>query len=112
MPNHHRINKNLAFSVNNIFTPKKRHLKKPSENQSEFARAKRHVHCRQGILEKTLKFVSGEWLLSSCIATGIEIVPIFIKADNAEEEMEKYLKNNTQKRNKSVFSHQKKWQLN
>jgi len=33
----------------------------------------------------------GEWLLSSYIATGIENVPIFIKADNAEKEIEKYL---------------------
>jgi hypothetical protein len=37
-----------------------------------------------GILEKTLEFAPGEWLLSSYIATGIENVPIFIKADNAE----------------------------
>jgi len=45
----------------------------------------------QGILEKTLEFAPGEWLLSSYIATGIENVPIFIKADNAEKEIEKYL---------------------
>ncbi len=45
----------------------------------------------QGILEKTLEFAPGEWLLSSYIATGIENVPIFIKADNAEEEIEKHL---------------------
>lgn len=48
----------------------------------------------QGILEKTLEFAPGEWLLSSYIATGIENVPIFIKADNAEEEIEKHLPNN------------------
>ncbi len=48
-----------------------------------------------GILEKTLEFAPGEWLLSSYIATGIENVPIFIKADNAEKEVEKYLKENT-----------------
>ena len=48
----------------------------------------------QGILEKTLEFAPGEWLLSSYIATGIENVPIFIKADNAENEIEKYLKIN------------------
>jgi DNA helicase HerA-like ATPase len=47
----------------------------------------------QGILEKTLEFAPGEWLLSSYIATGIENVPIFIKADNAENEIEKYLRN-------------------
>jgi DNA helicase HerA-like ATPase len=45
----------------------------------------------QGILEKTLEFAPGEWLLSSYIATGIENVPIFIKADNAEDEINSYL---------------------
>jgi DNA helicase HerA-like ATPase len=48
----------------------------------------------KGILEKTLEFAPGEWLLSSYIATGIENVPIFIKADNAEKEIERYLKEN------------------
>ncbi len=48
----------------------------------------------KGILEKTLEFAPGEWLLSSYIATGMENVPIFIKADNAEDEIEKYLKEN------------------
>ncbi len=51
----------------------------------------------KGILEKTLEFAPGEWLLSSYIATGIENVPIFIKADNAENEIEKYLKNSSEK---------------
>ncbi len=46
----------------------------------------------QGILEKTLEFAPGEWLLSSYIATGIENVPIFIQADNSENELEKFLK--------------------
>jgi DNA helicase HerA-like ATPase len=46
----------------------------------------------KGILEKTLEFAPGEWLLSSYIATGMENVPIFIRADNAENEIEKYLK--------------------
>ncbi|MEM4704506.1 MAG: ATP-binding protein [Candidatus Bathyarchaeia archaeon] len=45
----------------------------------------------KSILEKTLEFAPGEWLLSSYIATGMENVPIFIKADNAEKEVEKYL---------------------
>jgi len=45
----------------------------------------------KGILEKTLEFAPGEWLLSSYIATGMENVPIFIKTDNAENEIEKYL---------------------
>jgi DNA helicase HerA-like ATPase len=49
----------------------------------------------KGILEKTLEFAPGEWLLSSYIATGMENVPIFIKADNAEKEIEKYLARNT-----------------
>jgi len=48
----------------------------------------------KSILEKTLEFAPGEWLLSSYIATGIENVPIFIKADNAEKEIEKYLEKN------------------
>ena len=47
----------------------------------------------KGILEKTLEFAPGEWLLSSYIATGMENVPIFIKADNAEKEIEKFLSN-------------------
>ncbi|MEM0215992.1 MAG: ATP-binding protein [Candidatus Bathyarchaeia archaeon] len=46
----------------------------------------------KGILEKTLEFAPGEWLLSSYIATGIENVPIFIKADNSEKEIEKFLR--------------------
>jgi hypothetical protein len=49
----------------------------------------------KGILEKTLEFAPGEWLLSSYIATGMENVPIFIKADNAEKEVERYLKKGT-----------------
>ena len=43
------------------------------------------------ILEKTLEFAPGEWLLSSFIATGMENVPIFINADNAEVEVEEAL---------------------
>jgi hypothetical protein len=44
------------------------------------------------ILEKTLEFIPGEWLVSSYLATGMANVPIFMKADNAEKEIEKYLK--------------------
>ena len=44
-----------------------------------------------GILDKTLEFAPGEWLLSSYIATGIDNVPIFIKADNAENEIKNFL---------------------
>lgn len=43
------------------------------------------------ILEKTLEFVPGEWLLSSYLATGTANVPIFMKADNAEDEVETHL---------------------
>jgi uncharacterized protein len=42
-------------------------------------------------LDKTLEFVPGEWLVSSYLATGVANVPIFIKADNAEKEIEKHL---------------------
>ena len=45
----------------------------------------------KSILEKTLEVAPGEWMVSSYIATGMENVPIFIKADNAEKEIEKYL---------------------
>jgi len=45
----------------------------------------------QSILERTLEFAPGEWLLSSFIATGMENVPIFILADNAEKELEAFL---------------------
>jgi hypothetical protein len=43
----------------------------------------------QEILEKTLKFAPGEWLLSSYI--GIENVPIFIRAHNAENEITSFI---------------------
>jgi len=49
----------------------------------------------QGILEKTLEFTPGEWFLPSYIATGMENVPIFIKVDNAEEEIVVDLRNHT-----------------
>ncbi|MFB0561934.1 MAG: ATP-binding protein [Candidatus Lokiarchaeia archaeon] len=45
----------------------------------------------KNILEKTLEFTPGDWLLSSYIATGLPNVPIYIRADNAEEEIEKFL---------------------
>jgi hypothetical protein len=43
------------------------------------------------VLEKILEFVPGEWLLSSYLATGMANVPILMKADNAEDEVERYL---------------------
>ncbi len=45
----------------------------------------------QSILEKTLEFAPGQWLLSSYIATGMENVPIFITADNSENEIERLM---------------------
>lgn len=45
----------------------------------------------QSILEKTLEFAPGQWLLSSYIATGMENVPIFITADNSETELERLI---------------------
>lgn len=45
----------------------------------------------QSILEKTLEFAPGQWLLSSYIATGMENVPIFITADNSENELERLM---------------------
>lgn len=49
----------------------------------------------QQILEKTLEFPPGEWLLSSYIATGIENVPIFIRADNSENEITLFIEKNS-----------------
>ena len=46
----------------------------------------------KAILEKALEFVPGEWLVSSYLATGMANVPIFTRADNAENEIEGYLK--------------------
>jgi hypothetical protein len=45
----------------------------------------------QEILEKTLEFAPGQWLLSSYIATGMENVPIFITADNSEKELKRVI---------------------
>ncbi len=44
-----------------------------------------------GILDKTLEFPPGSWLMSSYIATGLDNVPIFIKADNAEDVIRQHL---------------------
>lgn len=43
------------------------------------------------ILDKTLEFGKGEWIVSSSSATGIPNVPIFIKADNTEEVLLNFL---------------------
>ncbi|MFX1484428.1 MAG: ATP-binding protein [Promethearchaeota archaeon] len=42
------------------------------------------------ILDKTLEFPPGSWLLSSYIATGLDSVPVFVKADNSEEVLKRY----------------------
>ncbi len=46
------------------------------------------------ILEKTLEFAPGQFLLSSYVASGIENVPILFSADNNEEELEKLVNHN------------------
>ncbi len=43
------------------------------------------------ILEKTLEFSPGDWLISSYIATGMENVPIFFRSDNPIGEIRSYL---------------------
>jgi len=43
------------------------------------------------ILDKTLEFPPGSWLLSSYIAMGIDSVPVFVCADNAEDELKAHL---------------------
>ncbi|MHA2026597.1 MAG: ATP-binding protein [Candidatus Thorarchaeota archaeon] len=43
------------------------------------------------ILDKTLEFPPGSWLLSSYIATGLDSVPVFVKADNSEDVLRKHI---------------------
>ncbi len=43
------------------------------------------------ILDKTLEFPPGSWLLSSYIATGLDSVPIFIDADNSEDVIKHFI---------------------
>lgn len=43
------------------------------------------------ILDKTLEFPPGSWLLSSYIATGLDNVPIFVKADNSEDALKDHI---------------------
>jgi DNA helicase HerA-like ATPase len=43
------------------------------------------------ILDKTLEFPPGSWLLSSYIATGLDNVPVFVKADNSEDVLRQHL---------------------
>ncbi|MFW9911909.1 MAG: ATP-binding protein [Candidatus Thorarchaeota archaeon] len=43
------------------------------------------------ILDKTLEFPPGSWLLSSYIAMGIDNVPVFVKADNSEDVLQDHI---------------------
>jgi DNA helicase HerA-like ATPase len=43
------------------------------------------------ILDKTLEFPPGSWLLSSYIAMGIDNVPVFVKADNSEDTLQDHI---------------------
>ena len=45
------------------------------------------------ILEKTLEFAPGQFLLSSYVSSGIENVPILFTADNNEDQLEDLVKN-------------------
>lgn len=58
------------------------------------------------ILEKTLEFTPRNWILSSYIATDMDNVAIiFIKADDAENEIEKYLRDNIEKEENTMPYH-------
>jgi DNA helicase HerA-like ATPase len=52
------------------------------------------------ILDKTLEFPPGSWLLSSYIATGLDSVPVFVKADNSEDVLKQYVESITKKKDK------------
>ncbi len=43
------------------------------------------------ILDKTLEFPPGSWLLSSYIAMGLDNVPVFVKADNSEDTLREHI---------------------
>lgn len=43
------------------------------------------------ILDKTLEFPPGSWLLSSYIAMGLDNVPVFVKADNSEDTLKEHI---------------------
>jgi hypothetical protein len=53
----------------------------------------RRYYAKSSDQATTLEFAPGEWLLSSYIATGMENIPIFIKADHAENEIGSFLRN-------------------
>lgn len=43
------------------------------------------------ILDKTLEFPPGSWLVSSYIAMGLDNVPLFLSADNSEDRLRRHL---------------------
>jgi len=49
------------------------------------------------ILDKTLEFPPGSWLMSSYIATGLDSVPVFVKADNSEDVLKAHIESLTKK---------------
>ncbi len=52
------------------------------------------------ILDKTLEFPPGSWLLSSYIATGLDSVPVFVKADNSEDVLKEHIESVSKKKAK------------
>jgi hypothetical protein len=54
-----------------------------------------------GILDKTLEFPPGAWLLSSYIAMGLDNVPLFLTADNSEDVLRKHITDLKKKVSKS-----------
>jgi hypothetical protein len=54
------------------------------------------------ILDKTLEFPPGSWLLSSYIATGLDSVPVFVKADNSEDVLRQHVESVGKKQVKKV----------
>jgi hypothetical protein len=59
------------------------------------------------ILDKTLDFPPGSWLLSSYIATGLDSVPVFVKADNSEDVLKKHIESIATKPKKKASASKK-----
>jgi DNA helicase HerA-like ATPase len=60
------------------------------------------------ILDKTLEFPPGSWLLSSYIATGLDSVPVFVKADNSEDVLKQHIESVTKRKAKKGDEEQTK----
>ncbi|MHA2396143.1 MAG: ATP-binding protein [Candidatus Thorarchaeota archaeon] len=60
------------------------------------------------ILDKTLEFPPGSWLMSSYIATGLDSVPVFVKADNSEDVLKEHIESVSKKKDKKNNAEQKK----